>query len=101
MNWYFAGHLVHPQALGSRPTFTVRHYGQALSTVRELSGRTIGRQGKHNRGSGDWLVIFILNTDNGFASDALANIIYCPFTFHDDNIEFGWHRLRVQRRKSD
>ena len=95
MNRYFAGDLVHAEALGGRPALTVRHDGQTLCTVRELPGRTFGRQGKHNRGTGDWLMILIFNADDGVASNALANIIYGAFAFYYDNIEFGWHRLRV------
>jgi hypothetical protein len=101
VNWYFAGHLVHTQALGGCPALTVRHYGETLCPIGEFPGGTICGQGKHNGGAGDWFVILILHPDNWFASGTLANIVYGAFAFHDDNIEFGWHRLRVQRRKSD
>ena len=97
VNRHFAGDLVHPEALGSRPALAVGHDGKTLCAVGELPGRTFGRQGKHNRGAGDRLMILIFNANDGVASDALANIIYGAFAFHYDNIEFGRHGLRMQR----
>jgi hypothetical protein len=95
MNRYFAGHLVHPEALGGRPALGVRHDGETLGTVRELAGRAFGRQGKHYRRAGDWFMILIFNADDGLTSSALANIIYGALAFHYNDIEFRWHDLRV------
>ena len=87
MDRQFARDLIGPEALRRCPALAVRRHRETFRPVAKFTGGTLGGQREHYSGAGDGLVVFILDPDDRFPRNALANLVACAFPFHDHNIQ--------------
>ena len=87
MDLVLPSHIVGFYASGYSLSIGIGGGGQQLRAIRECATCSVARQKEAHRGARHRLVVLVLDAHDRLPYDALAQVVYSPFTLHNYDVQ--------------